>query len=124
MSEQIREICNKVYRLLGPGHAECVYHRATEVSLREMNIPYQTEVNVPIVFEKHTIGNFRVDLIVDNKTIVELKAIRALNGDCKLQAKNYMRFTGIQHSLLVNFPQKENCHECDFEEYLDLIDTL
>lgn len=123
MNNQIRDICNKVYTTLGPGHAECVYHRATEVSLRDMNIPYQTEVNVPIVYEKHTIGNFRVDLIVNHQIIVELKAIRSLNGDCKLQARNYMRFTGIQNALLVNFPQKESCHECEFEEYVSLEDT-
>ena len=101
----MEEIANKIYRSLGAGYSECVYHRAFEVSLRALGIPYETERIVPIVFEGHTIGNLRIDLIVDGKIIVELKAIAKLNDAAKIQTRNYMKLTGLTRAFLVNFPQ-------------------
>jgi GxxExxY protein len=94
----------KIYENLGPGYSESVYHRAFEVLLRKNGVPYETERIVPIVFEGHTIGNLRVDLIVNGTCIVELKAIAKLNESAKIQTKNYMRLTGLTNALLVNFP--------------------
>ena len=100
----LREMALKIYENLGPGYSECVYHRAFEVLLRKNGVPYETERIVPIVFEGHTIGNLRVDLIVNGECIVELKAIAKLNESAKIQTKNYMRLTGLTSALLVNFP--------------------
>ena len=101
----MEEIANKIYRSLGAGYSECVYHRAFEVSLRALGIPYETERIVPIVFEGHTIGNLRIDLIVNGETIIELKAIAKLNDAAKIQILNYMKLTGLTRAFLVNFPQ-------------------
>ena len=101
----MEEIANKIYRSLGAGYSECVYHRAFEVSLRALGIPYETERIVPIVFEGHTIGNLRIDLIVNGETIIELKAIAKLNDAAKIQVHNYMKLTGLKKAVLVNFPQ-------------------
>ena len=92
-----------IYASLGPGYSECVYHRALEVLLRKEGISYETERIVPIVFEGHTIGNLRVDLIIEGKCIVELKAISKLNEATKIQVKNYMSLTGFTEAYLVNF---------------------
>lgn len=101
----MKEIANKIYKSLGAGYSESVYHRAFEVSLRELGIPYETERIVPIVFEGHTIGNLRIDLIVNGETIIELKAIAKLNDAAKIQTLNYMKLTGLkEHSLLI-FPR-------------------
>jgi len=98
-------LASKIYETLGPGYNECVYHRAFEVLLRQEGIPYETERIVPIVFEGHTIGNLRIDLIVENKCIVELKAIAKLNDATRIQTKNYLKLTGLKEALLINFPQ-------------------
>jgi GxxExxY protein len=94
-----------IYQSLGPGYSESMYHRAFEVLLRKDGIQYETERIVPIVFEGHTIGNLRIDLIVEGTIIVELKAIAKLNEAAKIQAKNYLKLTGLPKAILINFPQ-------------------
>lgn len=101
----IENMANTIYESLGPGYSESVYHRAFEVLLRKECIPYETERIVPIVFEKHTIGNLRIDLIVDTTCIVELKAIAKLSDATKIQTKNYLKLTGLTKALLINFTQ-------------------
>lgn len=103
--QRLEGMANTIYENLGPGYNECVYHRAFEVLLRKDGVPYETERIVPIVFEGHAIGNLRVDLIVDNECIVELKALAKLNESAKTQTRNYMKLTGVTSALLVNFPQ-------------------
>ena len=98
-------LATKIYEELGPGYSEAVYHRAFEVTLRNQGIPYETERIVPIVFQGHTIGNLRIDLIVSNTCIIELKAIAKLTDASKIQTKNYIKMTGLPQALLVNFPQ-------------------
>ena len=103
--QRLEGMANTIYENLGPGYSECVYHRAFEVLLRANGTPYETERIVPIVFEDHTIGNLRIDLIVDGVTIVELKAIAKLNDATKIQVGNYLRLTGLTRAYLINFPQ-------------------
>ena len=116
----IRGLCNQVYRELGPGYSERIYHNAMEVLLRKNGIPYETERIIPVVFEGHTIGNLRGDLIVDKNMIVELKAIKSLGPQNTIQAKNYIKLTGIPRAILVNFPQSLGSVECEFEEVTNL----
>lgn len=115
-----RELCNQVYQTLGPGYSERVYHNALEVLFRKNNIPYESERIIPVVFEGHTIGNLRGDLIVDGKIIIELKAIKTLTSYNNIQAINYIKLTGIPYAVLVNFPQTLGKSECEFEEVRDL----
>ena len=75
----IRDYAEHVYKVLGPGYSERVYHNAMEVVLRKNGVHYETERIVPIVFEGHTIGNLRADLILNNKTVVELKSVKTMN---------------------------------------------
>jgi GxxExxY protein len=101
----MEELAKIIYQSLGPGYSESMYHRAFEVLLRKEGIQYETERIVPIVFEGHTIGNLRIDLIVEGTIIVELKAIAKLNEAAKIQAKNYLKLTGLPKAILINFPQ-------------------
>ena len=75
----IQQYARHVYKVLGPGYSERVYHNAMEVVLRKNGVHYETERIVPIVFEGHTIGNLRADLILNNKTVVELKSVKTMN---------------------------------------------
>jgi GxxExxY protein len=101
---EIEEFVHKIYTSLGPGYSESVYHRAFEVLLRRQGISYETERIVPIVFDEHTIGNLRVDLIINGKCIVELKAtIAKLNDAAKIQVQNYLKLTGLSEAYLINF---------------------
>jgi GxxExxY protein len=100
----IREYVDFVYKILGPGYSERVYHNAMEVVLRKHGIPYETERIVPIVFEGHTIGNLRADIILNKKTVLELKSVKTMNEVMVTQAQNYLKLTGLSEAYLINFP--------------------
>jgi GxxExxY protein len=100
----IREYAEHVYKILGPGYSERVYHNALEVIFRKNGVPYETERIVPIVFEGHTIGNLRADIIINNKTVLELKSVKTVNDVMITQAQNYLKLTGLPEAYLINFP--------------------
>ena len=104
MKDCVRAVAIRVWQTLGPGFSERVYHNAMEVGLRKSSIPYQTERIVPIMFDEHAIGNIRADLIVDSRIIVELKSVRALKDEHRVQTRMYMRLLGLPDGILINFP--------------------
>ena len=99
----VREWAQTVYDALGPGYNECVYHKAMEVLLRKQGVQYESERIVPIVFEGHTIGNVRSDIIVDGEVVLEFKSVGALTDAAALQTHNYLRLTGLSLGYLINF---------------------
>lgn len=103
METQIRDIAKEIYKELGLGHRECVYHRAFEFELRSRGIPYECEVVVPLFYKGNFLSHMRLDLVVDKKAIVELKAIKTIKDDEVQQLKRYMSLTGIPTGFLVNF---------------------
>ena len=99
----VAEWARTVYDALGPGYSECVYHKAMEVLLRKQGVQYESERIVPIVFEGHTIGNLRSDIIVDGEVVLEFKSVRVLTDAAALQTHNYLRLTGLSLGYLINF---------------------
>lgn len=96
-------MCKHIHATLGSGYSERIYHNALEVMLRKNNIFYETERIVPVVFEGHTIGNTRADLIIDKSIVVELKAVRKLLPAMEQQARNYINQLDLHQAMLVNF---------------------
>ena len=108
----IEDFAREIYSDLGPGYSERVYHNAMEVLLREREIPYESERVVLIKFKGHVIGNLRIDMIIDNTTIIEFKIIKSLNEAAECQARNYLHLTGLKTAYLVNYPP---CREREAE---------
>jgi GxxExxY protein len=104
MTNHIQSVAIRVWQTLGPGFSERVYHNAMEVGLRKINIPYQTERIVPIMFDDHAIGNIRADLIVDSRIIIELKSVKALKDEHRVQTRMYMKLLDLHEAVLINFP--------------------
>jgi GxxExxY protein len=104
MKDHVRSVAIRVWHSLGPGFSERVYHNAMEVGLRKLSIPYQTERIVPVMFDEHAIGNIRADLIVDSRIIVELKSVKTLKDEHRVQSRMYMRLLGLSEAVLINFP--------------------
>jgi GxxExxY protein len=100
----IKNISTKIFEKLGPGYSERVYHNAFEVELRLRGIQYETEKIIPVVYEGHTVGNLRADLVLEGHTIVELKSVSKLKDEFRNQVRNYAHLTGIKEGYLVNFP--------------------
>jgi GxxExxY protein len=114
MKDTVKSVAVRVWHALGPGFSERVYHNAMEVGLRRCGIPYQTERIVPIVFDDHAIGNIRADLIIDSRLIVELKSVKALKDEHRVQTRMYMKLLELPEGLLINFPNSGN--ELEVEE--------
>ena len=109
---KIIEIANDIYLTIGPGYNEVIYHKAFEVALRTNNIHYQSEVITPIFYKGFNIGHGRVDIIIGNKLIIELKALSSFNLDtANIQIKNYMNHYSINEGLIINFGQPSKTSE-------------
>jgi len=81
--------------------------------LAENNIFFQRQVALPVYFHGHQIGDFRADLFVDGRVIVELKAGRAIEPSWEKQVLNYLRATDVEVGLLFNFGAK-----AEFKRYV------
>ena len=88
---------------LGAGFLESVYEKAMVVALEQARIPFQAQIPIGVEFRGKPVGDFYADLLVDEKVIVELKALPALTPQHEAQVINYLNATGIPVGLLLNF---------------------
>jgi GxxExxY protein len=93
----------EVHRHLGLGFFESVYEEALSVELASRNIPFARQPVVPIYYKDHPIGEGRLDLLVGGCLIIELKAVEALAPIHTAQVISYLKATGFQLGLLINF---------------------
>lgn len=91
---------------LGFGFLESVYERALELILIERGHDVIRQAEIPVYFKGERIGDFRADLIIDQKVIVELKAGKKLHSIHEAQILNYLRATEIEVGLLFNFGEE------------------
>lgn len=106
--EQLAEIvvdCGfQVHKALGPGLLESAYEAcmAHELSLR--SIRFKTQVPLPVVYKNVTIdAGYRIDLLIEDKIIIELKAVEKMNPLYEAQIITYLKMTGIPLGFLMNF---------------------
>jgi GxxExxY protein len=94
----------EVYRNLGAGFLENVYHEALEIELESRNIPFVSQSELKIRYKDEILKqSYRADIVCFNKIILELKAVKALLPEHEAQLQNYLRATGMRLGLLVNF---------------------
>jgi len=103
LTEKILAACFEVNKELGAGFLESVYQNALIIALKEKGLQVEREYPLTVTFRQQTVGQFYADLLVEGKVIVELKAITALADVHKAQVINYLKATGIEVGLLVNF---------------------
>lgn len=88
---------------LGAGFLESVYEQALLLALRQKGLSVLAQTPIQVMFRGACVGNFYADLLVEDKVIVELKAVRALGPEHQAQLINYLNATGIEVGLLINF---------------------
>lgn len=96
----------QVHRTLGPGFLESVYRKAMVVELRRRGLKVETEKTVPIYYEGVAVGEHRLDLLVADRVIVELKTVEELGKVHYAQLPSYLKATGLKTGLLVNFAKE------------------
>lgn len=104
LTEKIIGCCFKVHTELGPGFNEKIYHNALILSFEKENLEYQTEKSFNVSYSGNSVGSFKADLVVEDKVIVELKA---LSGNFpkifESQILSYLKASGLNVGLLINF---------------------
>ena len=93
----------KVHRVIGPGFPEIIYMRCLQIELKNSGLNFETEVERDIFYEGIKVGSRRLDLIVENKVIVELKAVTEVEPLFYNQIINYLKIFKIEIGLLINF---------------------
>lgn len=104
ISRKIVDSAYQVHSTLGPGLLESVYQKCLVVELQEKNLSVKSEVILPIQYKHHSIdSNSRIDLMVEDTIIVELKSVEQMLPVFESQVLTYLKLTGKRLGLLINF---------------------
>ena len=96
-----------VHSELGPGFNEKLYHNALILALKEAGLRYKTEKEYKVYFQDKNVGYLKLDLIVDDKVVVEVKALTGNIPDVfKYQVLSYLKVSSLHVGLLINFGNK------------------
>jgi GxxExxY protein len=93
----------EVHKTLGPGFLESIYEMALAIELRRAGLKVEQQKILSLTYRDMPIGEHRLDLLVENKIVVELKAISALEDIHFAIVRSYLKAAGLEHGLLLNF---------------------
>lgn len=93
----------EVHRHLGPGLDESLYETAMARELTLRNIRFAKQVVMPVLYKGELLGEKRLDFLIDQKLVLELKAVEQLTPLHKAQVKTYLKIAGLSLGLLINF---------------------
>ena len=93
----------RVHTELGPGFLEKIYEEALKVELSEVELEYEYQKEIEVEYLGTVVGTHRLDLVVEENIIVELKAVKAFEDIHFAQLRSYLKATGLKVGLLLNF---------------------
>lgn len=104
ISGAIVDCALRVHKALGPGLLESVYESALVHELRKQGFSVERQVGIPVIYDGFPLGiGFRIDLLVENLIVVELKSIEEVSAVHKKQLLTYLKLSGKPLGLLINF---------------------
>jgi len=106
LTEQIIGAAIEVHCHLGPGLLESAYEEALVVELGLRGIPTERQVPVPLEYKGHMIGEYRLDLLVNDSVIVEIKSVDREDPVFEAQLLTYLRLTRKRVGLIINFNKR------------------
>ena len=108
ITDRILKAAYMVHNELGCGFLEKVYQEALAIQMTEMNIPFEREKHLKVFYHGKCLQcDYIADFVVDDKVILELKAVTEMDNVFKAQAINYLKITGYKVGFLMNFGQEE-----------------
>ena len=99
----VLDVANEIFDIMPSGSLERHYHNAFKIGLEHYKVKFESERYVPVFYKGKLVTDLRMDLVIDDSLIVELKSVHELNEEHKQQLIRYMRLTGINNGLLINF---------------------
>ena len=103
VANQVIGAAIEVHKSLGPGYLESVYEEALSVELKLRDIRFERQLVFALDYKGHSVGEGRLDFLVERSLIVELKAVEALSGVHTAQVISYLKATHKRLALLINF---------------------
>ena len=108
LTDRILKAAYTVHSELGCGFLEKVYQEALAIQMTEMNIPFEREKHLKVFYHGKCLQcDYIADFVVDDKVILELKAVTEMDNVFKAQTINYLKITGYKIGFLMNFGQEE-----------------
>ena len=105
LTERVIGLAIEVHKELGPGFPESIYHRSLELQLAGAGLSFQSEAPLVVRFKDRVVGTFAVDLLIEGKLIAELKALEELPLVAEVQVVSYLKASGHDIGLILNFGQ-------------------
>ena len=118
ISDKIINSFYNVYNTLGYGFLERVYENAMMIDLRKAGLNCENQVPIKVFYQNEIIGEYFADILVENKIIIELKAIKHITKQDEAQILNYLSSTKIEVGLLLNFGEKPEIKRKIFDNKL------
>lgn len=103
LSEKIIGCAINVHKELGAGLLESIYESAMCIELKKNGIKYQRQKVLPVKYQGYIIGEFRADIVVDGKILIELKSVERFDPLFEAQILSYMKLGSYRLGLLINF---------------------
>ena len=96
----------EVHRELGPGLLEAVYEEALCIEFDAAGLKYERQLALPVRYKGHTIGQYRLDLLVEDRVVLEIKSVDRYDPVFEAQILTYLRVTSKRLGLLINFNRR------------------
>ncbi len=106
LTNKIIEIFYKVYNKLGYGFLEKVYGNAMMLEFQKAGISAEGQTPIKVLYDPSIVGEYFADILVENKVVIEIKASKSISKENEAQLVNYLKATGIEVGLLLNFGPK------------------
>ncbi len=103
LTERIIKACITVHKELGPGFIEHTYHRALVIELRKQGLKFETEREYKVFYDGIEVGRHRLDMLIEDIVMVELKAVEEIHKKYYSQLRSYLKAANKPVGLLVNF---------------------
>jgi GxxExxY protein len=103
LTEKIIGCAMKVHNVLGNGFQEVIYQRSLAIEMENQGLGFAREMEMPIFYDGINVGTRRVDFFIENKVMVEIKAVSQLENVHLAQALNYLEAYKMEIGLLINF---------------------
>ncbi len=103
LTEKIIGCAIKVHRVLGPGLLEASYESALAIEFETAGLHFQQQLIIPVFYKGRPIGDHRLDFLVEDSVIIELKSVERFDPIFEAQVLTYLRLSGKRRALLINF---------------------
>jgi len=114
LTETIIGSAMNVHTQIGPGFPEIIYQRALAIELQQNSVSVEMQKDMDIYYSAIFIGRRRIDMLIEKKVLVELKALPYMDLNWDTQVLNYLKIFGIKVGLLLNF----GCESLRFKRFI------